>query len=256
MMIFCGNKILIRDGRYDFGNDDFSGLDVIRSSRELPEVWQKLPSWLEVKEPESLREGESLMGFRDFWYEAGDAAFSIASSAFQFAAWFRNARYCSHCGAKLVPHTNDYGRECEACGAVYYAPISPAVITAVEHDGKLLLAHNAAWVDDRYSVIAGFVEPGERVEEAVKREIMEEVNITVKNIKYFGSQTWPFPNSLMLGFTAEYESGDVRADGVEILNAGFFSPEEIQNMHIPGEASIARRLINNFLAKISYSSRK
>ena len=123
-----------------------------------------------------------------------------------------------------------------------------AVITAVEHQGKLLLAHNTAWNEERYSVIAGFVEPGERLEEAVRREIREEVSISVKNIKYFGSQTWPFPNSLMLGFTAEYDSGEVKPDGVEIAKAGFFSPEEIRKMNIPDEASIARKLIENFLS--------
>ncbi|MBQ3456681.1 MAG: NAD(+) diphosphatase, partial [Synergistaceae bacterium] len=139
-------------------------------------------------------------------------------------------------------------RECESCGAVFYAPISPAVITAVERDGRLLLAHNVAWNDERYSVIAGFVEPGERLEEAVKREIREEVNISVKGIKYFGSQTWPFPNSLMLGFTAEYESGEIRPDGEEISHAGFFTPDEIRGMNIPDKASIARKLIDSFLA--------
>ena len=188
------------------------------------------------------------MGLRDLWHMAGDKAFSLASGALQFASWFRNARYCSHCGGKLIPHENDYGRECESCGAVFYAPISPAVITAVERDGRLLLAHNVAWNDERYSVIAGFVEPGERLEEAVKREIREEVNISVKGIKYFGSQTWPFPNSLMLGFTAEYESGEIRPDGEEISHAGFFTPDEIRGMNIPDKASIARKLIDSFLA--------
>ena len=153
------------------------------------------------------------------------------------------------CGGKILPHANDYGRECENCGTVYYAPISPAVITAIERDGKLLLAHNAMWNNDRYSIIAGFVEPGERLEEAVRREIREEVNITVKNVKYFGSQTWPFPNSLMLGFTAEYESGEIAPDGNEILTAGFFAPSDIVKMNIPDKASIARKLIDNFLLR-------
>ena len=247
MMIFCGNKILVRDGRYDFYDGEITGLEVIFSSRELPEEWQKLPAWVDVREPVSIADGERLIGLRDLWHMAGDKAFSEASGALQFASWFRNARYCSHCGGKILPRSNDFGRECETCGAVYYAPISPAVITAVERDGKLLLAHNAAWSDERYSVIAGFVEPGERLEEAVRREIMEEVSITVKGIKYFGSQTWPFPNSLMLGFTAEYASGEVMPDGNEILKAGFFSSDQIRRMNIPDKASIARKLIDKFL---------
>ena len=111
-----------------------------------------------------------------------------------------------------------------------------------------MLAHNTAWTEDRYSVIAGFVEPGERLEEAVRREIREEVGISVKGIKYFGSQTWPFPNSLMLGFTAEYEAGEIQPDGNEISRAGFFTPEEIRGMNIPDKASIARKLIDSFLS--------
>ena len=129
----------------------------------------------------------------------------------------------------------------------FYAPISPAVIIAIERDKKLLLAHNTAWPEDRYSIIAGFVEPGERLEETVKREIREEVSIEVKNIKYFGSQTWPFPNSLMLGFTAEYEKGEIKPDGVEISKAGFYSPDEIKKMNLPNHESIAGKLIENFL---------
>ena len=255
MMIFSGNMILIREGRYDFSDGEISGLDVIMSSRELPGVWKNLPAWLDVKEPANLADGMRLVTLRELWHMAGDKAFTVASGALQFASWYRSAHYCMKCGGKIFPHSDDYGRECESCGAVYYAPISPAVITAVENDGKLLLAHNAAWSDARYSIIAGFVEPGERLEEAVTREIREEVNISVRNIKYYGSQTWPFPNSLMLGFTAEYESGEVLPDGNEILKAGFYSPSEIMNMNIPDEASIARRLIDNFLRKFC-SSRK
>lgn len=247
-MIFCGNKILVDGTKYKFNTERLTGLKVINTSLELPKAWQNLPLWYDVEEPQSLNDGEKLIGLRDLWHVSGDKAFSEASEALQFASWFRNTRYCSHCGGRIIPHGHDYGRECENCGAVFYAPISPAVITAVEHNGKLLLAHNAAWNDERYSVIAGFVEPGERLEEAVKREIREEVNIGVKSIKYFGSQTWPFPNSLMIGFTAEYESGEVTPDGEEILRAGFFSADEIRTMNIPDKASIARKLIDSFLS--------
>ena len=247
-MIFCGNKILVDGTNYKFNAERLTGLEIINTSLELPEAWRNLPVWYDVKEPVTLRDSEKLIYLRELWHVSGSKAFSEASCAWQFASWFRNSHYCSHCGGKLIPHGYDYGRECENCKAVFYAPISPAVITAVENKGKLLLAHNLAWDEERYSVIAGFVEPGETLEEAVKREIREEVSISVKSIKYFGSQTWPFPNSLMIGFTAEYESGDITPDGREITKAGFFSADEIRKMNIPDKASIARKLIDSFLS--------
>ena len=249
MLVFCKNKILIRGSNYDFHDDDecVSSLKVINRSCDLPDEWQKLTAWVDVEDTDTMPDDVKFIGLRDLWHSAGDKAFTKASGALQFASWFRNAKYCSHCGGKIIPHTHDYGRECESCGAVFYAPISPAVITAVEHEGRLLLAHNTAWPDDRYSVIAGFVEPGERLEEAVRREIREEVSVEVRGIKYFGSQTWPFPNSLMLGFTAEYEGGDIHPDGNEISHASFFTPDEIRSMNIPDKASIARKLIDKFL---------
>lgn len=248
MLVFSGNKILVKNGTYDLEGKYISGLEVINRSEDLPQNWQALTSWADLKDSSALPEGSELVGLRDLWHLSGDEAFTRASGALQFASWFRNVRICSRCGGKLTPHNHDYGRECESCGAVYYAPISPAVITAVEREGRLLLAHNTAWTEDRYSVIAGFVEPGERLEEAVRREIREEVGISVKGIKYFGSQTWPFPNSLMLGFTAEYEAGEIQPDGNEISHAGFFTPEEIMSMNIPDKASIARKLIDSFLS--------
>lgn len=241
MLVFCKNKILVRNGQYEF--NDISNLEVLRSSKSLPKNWQNLTGWAEcVNIPD-----EELITLRDLWHIAGDYAFTLASGALQFASWFENVKLCSFCGGELIPNSHDFGRKCKECGRIFYAQISPAVITAVEHDGKLLLAHNAAWPDNRYSVIAGFVEPGERLEEAVRREIHEEVAIDVEAIKYFGSQTWPFPNSLMLGFTAQYSSGEIQPDGAEITNAGFFAPDEIKSMNIPDKASIARKLIDDFL---------
>ena len=249
MLVFCGSKILVKNGIHDFPIDyinSHGGIKTIRRSSDFPANWRSLTQWLDAEEV-NLREGEELIGLRELWHMAGSEAFALAGGAWMFANWFRNFRVCPFCGGELVPNSHDYGRVCRACGKVYYSPQSPAVIVAVERQGKLLLAHNAAWTEDRYSVIAGFVEPGESLEDAVSREILEEVSVRVKGIKYFGSQVWPFPNSLMLGFTAEYDSGEVLPDGVEIERAGWFSPDEIRAMNIPDRASIARRLIENFL---------
>ena len=252
MLVFSKDKVLVKNQAYDFNYDyltSHKSFVINRTSLELPDNWKNLTSWADVTTSgENLLPDEKLITMRELLHMGDDEAMTEASRAWQFRNWFMNINYCSHCGGRLIPSDKDYGRICDKCGTAFYAPISPAVITAIERDGKLLLAHNAAWPETRYSIIAGFVEPGERLEETVRREIREEVSIEVKNIKYFGSQTWPFPSSLMLGFTAEYESGELKPDGVEILRAGYFTPDEIRNMNIPDKASIARKLIENFLA--------
>lgn len=134
---------------------------------------------------------------------------------------------------------------CPCCGEIYYPVISPAIIVAVEKDGKLLMGHGANFPPGRFSVLAGFVEPGESLEECVRREVYEETKIRVKNIKYFGSQPWPFPRSLMLGFNAEWESGEIEVDGLEVTQASWFAPDEIPDVF--RGLSISWKLIENFI---------
>ncbi len=138
-------------------------------------------------------------------------------------------------------------KECPDCGLVIFPRLSPAIIVLVEKEGKILLAKAVRFKEDIYSILAGFVEPGETLEEAVEREVREEVGIAIKDIRYFGSQPWPFPDSLMIGFLAKYKSGRIKIDKEEIVDAGWFSPENLPN--IPGNISIARRMIDWFLSQ-------
>ena len=138
-------------------------------------------------------------------------------------------------------------KECCRCGHLVFPRISPAVIVLIERGDEVLLARAARFADGFYSVLAGFVEPGESLEEAVSREVEEESGITVKDIRYFGSQPWPFPDSLMIGFTARYAAGELRIDGKEILEGQWFSVDDLPR--IPGKISIARRLIDWFIEK-------
>ena len=249
MLVFSKNKILVKHETFDFDETYISsheGLEILTQTKDFPANWQALTQWADA-DVKALREGEELIGLRELWHIAGSRVFAQAGGAWMFANWFRNFRMCPACGGELIPNPQDYGRKCSKCERVYYVQQSPAVIVAVEHEGRLLLAHNSAFPEGRYSIIAGFVEPGESLEDAVRREILEEVSISVENIQYFGSQVWPFPNSLMLGFTAEYSSGDVTPDGTEIVSAGWFTPDEIRELNIPDGASIARRLIDNFI---------
>ena len=160
--------------------------------------------------------------------------------------WRDRRKYCGACGSPLTDSPSDLARTCPECGERYYPQIAPAVITAVLNRGKILLAHNRNFTPGVFSLIAGFVESGETLEQAVAREIMEETSLKVKNIRYYSSQPWPFPNSLMLGFIAEYESGTPRPDGQELEEADWYSPENLPLL--PDHGSIARKIIDDFRA--------
>jgi NAD+ diphosphatase len=159
--------------------------------------------------------------------------------------WNRNHHYCGRCAGLTETKPDERARVCPQCGLINYPRLSPAVIVAVLKDHQILLAHSQRFPTKFYSVLAGFVEPGETLEACVKREVLEEVGIIVKNIRYFGSQPWPFPDSLMVGFTAEYGGGDIRIDPSEITDARWYAASELPP--IPPKISIARRLIDWFL---------
>ena len=163
----------------------------------------------------------------------------------QLTEWNHTMRLCPFCGGPLSDLEDENAKGCPHCDLHFYPPVSPAVITAIIKDGKILLAHNRRFPSGLYSLVAGFVEPGEDLEGCVKREIFEEVGVHVANIRYFGSQPWPFPHSLMVGFTADYESGEIRVDGREIDDARWFTPDNIPN--IPRKGSISRDIIDWYL---------
>jgi len=172
--------------------------------------------------------------------------FRVAGFAYHLMNWTRINLYCGRCGAQLRDKSDELARECPSCGAVIYPRISPAVITAVTRGDEILLAHNRSFRDGFYGLISGFVEPGETLEDCVRREIMEETGLEVKNIRYFDSQPWPFPDSLMAAFTAEYAGGELHPDGDELSDAKWFRGG---NMPLfPGPDSIAGRMIRRFLA--------
>lgn len=191
--------------------------------------------------------GMQFLGLRKLFERTGEDLFGIAGKAFQIVDWDRNHQYCSRCGAPNETKSDERAKVCPKCGMLHYPRLSPAIIVAVINDNQILLAHADRFLSGFYSVLAGFVEPGEAFEDCVKREVKEEVGITVKNIRYFGSQPWPFPNSLMVGFTADYDSGEISIDGIEIKDAGWFKANDLPR--IPGKISIARRLIDWFVER-------
>ena len=171
----------------------------------------------------------------------------IAGRANQLVNWNQIHQYCGSCGKPTEFKTDERAKICPQCGLINYPRLSPAVIVAVLKNNKILLGRNKRFKLPFYSVLAGFVEPGENLEQCVKREIREEVGIAVKDIRYFGSQPWPFPDSLMIAFTAEYAGGDIRLDGSEIIDAAWFGKDNLPK--IPPKISIARQLIDWFIQK-------
>lgn len=202
--------------------------------------------WGEYPRDDELPEGYETVGLRELWALGGEGLYHAAGAAFQMMDWKRNSRFCPRCGTSMALADNDRAYACPECAYLAYPILSPAVIVAVTRENRLLLARSPHFPKGRYSVLAGFVEPGESLEETVEREIFEEVGIQVRNITYFGSQPWPFPHSLMLGFTAEWAGGELAPDGIEIEDAGWFTPETMPE--IPPSISISRRLIEHWLA--------
>ncbi|OPY89865.1 MAG: NADH pyrophosphatase [Syntrophus sp. PtaU1.Bin208] len=199
----------------------------------------------EVQEKNPLPPKSGFYGLREIHGLLDERLFAIAMKALHLLDWEGTARYCGCCGKETVSGREAHARECPACGMVVFPRISPAVIVLVEKDGQVLLARGTRFKTEIFSVLAGFVEPGETLEDAIHREIEEEVGIKVRDVRYFGSQPWPFPDSLMIGFTAKYASGELKIDKTEIVEAGWFFPENLPN--IPGTVSIARRLIDWFV---------
>jgi len=177
--------------------------------------------------------------------DVDEIVWAAAGRAVQLVDWNRNHRFCGRCATPTEISAGERARRCASCGLQVFPRLAPAIITLVERDdGRVLLARNARWPGGMYSCLAGFVEPGESVEDAVRREVREEVGVDVDGLRYFGSQPWPFPHSLMLGFHARYAGGDLVVDGEEIAEARWFGADELPA--IPGRISIARKLIDDW----------
>lgn len=205
------------------------------------------PCWAaELREDAPAPEGYYYDELKPLVNLLDEDVFSILGRGYQIVEWERTHLFCGRCGTPLEHMEHERSKKCPSCGLLAFPKISPAIITAVVRNGKLLLAHNKNFKAGMYSLIAGFVEPGESLEHTVAREIREEVNIRVKNIRYFGSQPWPFPHSIMLGFTAEYFDGEIEPDGLEIEDAGFFAANGFPM--IPSRGSISRKIIDWFVS--------
>jgi NAD+ diphosphatase len=193
-------------------------------------------------------QGFTFVELRSLLHRAGDELFLMAGRALQIINWAINHRFCGRCGTPTVEQPNERAMRCPACGHLSFPRLSPAVIVAIVRNGRLLLALHARTRNGMRSVLAGYLEPGETFESCVKREVFEEVKLRVDNIRYFGSQPWPFPDAFMVAFTADHAAGEIAVDGVEILEAAWYSPDALPET-LPGTNSVSRKLIDWFAEK-------
>jgi NAD+ diphosphatase len=196
---------------------------------------------------ESLAERE-FTNLRNIASQNDDRLFALAGRATQLVEWFKTHQFCGLCGVPTEIHQHDRARVCPECDMHFYPRLSPSIIVLVRREEEVLLARNINWPEGFYSTLAGFVEPGESVEETLHREVFEEVGIKIRNIQYKGSQPWAFPNSLMIGYHADYDSGEFNLQEDEISDAQWFHYTELPK--IPGKIAISRWLIDAWLQEM------
>jgi NAD+ diphosphatase len=264
--VFKGDQLLVEMGPLEAPSDDLR-------VRARP-AWARLPlqknhNWLGEKALRTLYLGR--LGASDLWAAelpadaeapgglawAGlrslfsvleDAHFALAGRALQLIDWDRSHQFCGRCGARTLPKSEERVRVCPACKLSAYPRVAPAVMALVRRGSQLLLARSPHFPAGMYSALAGFVEPGESLEQCLAREVEEEVGVQISNSRYFASQSWPFPHSLMIAFVCEYASGELTPQPSEIEAANWF--DVLQLPKLPSKISIARRLIDAVVAEM------
>lgn len=206
----------------------------------------------ELEEGSMPPEGMQWSGLRALFGSIDDSLFALAGRAFQIVDWDRSHQFCGRCGTPTQIKNHERARECPSCGQVHYPRIAPAIMALVRRGREFLLARSPHFAPGMYSALAGFVEPGETLEQTLVREVREEVGIEVTNVRYFASQPWPFPHSLMIAFNADYVSGDITPEPGEIEAADWFTLDRLPHA-LPSKISISRRLIDAALAELGAS---
>jgi NAD+ diphosphatase len=226
-------------------DEDVAALGLDAAAAEETGTGRALAVGTAVALPERL----VVLGLREVFSAHGEELFLQAGVATQILDWAATSRYCGRCAARTERLPGERCMRCPECGLSAFPRIAPAVIVLVRRGNEALLARGKQFPMPFFSTLAGFVEIGETLEQCVAREVREEVGIEVTNVRYFGSQPWPFPHSLMVGFTAQWASGDVQPDASEIAEARWFQAEALPML--PPRVSIARRLIDAWVDEIA-----
>jgi NAD+ diphosphatase len=245
--IFCDGQLLVRAGGLEPASSA-AALPELLKSRKAKDSFTVRPQGVVATEVSGAAEnpppGCEWTRVRRLIAADSPCAASVCR-ALGLLNWRAAHRFCGVCGAPLGEHPTEVARKCGACGQVEYPHISPAVIVRVEKDGKILLARHVQRSQDIYACLAGYIEVGESLEDGVHREVREEVGIEISDVRYVGSQHWPYPNQLMLAFKAKWKSGELCLQADELSDARWFDPADLPN--IPPEGSVAYRLIRGLI---------
>jgi NAD+ diphosphatase len=243
--VFCKGQLLLREDDLSLP-DHHVGLPLhgILPDHLMPVgLWSQqycATTWLDANA--TAQPGYAFVPLRTLFGAWDESLLGIAARAVQIAEWARTHRFCGHCGSPMHLQAGERAFACPACGHTAYPRISPAMMVLVKKENAILLARHARSPTARFTALAGFLEAGETIEEAVHREVAEEVGLRVTNLRYFGSQSWPFPHSLMVAFTADYAGGEIVIDEAEISEARWFGPADETPPPPPG-VSIAAQLL-------------
>lgn len=252
-MIISGDKILCSVSEHLIVHSHWQNMTFAHSySEDIVQVgtYGDVPCYL-IDTGSELLEHEQFeyKGLRSLLMQMGPQWFGILARAWQVALFLRTHRFCGQCGTRMHNVDWELAMQCHQCSHRCYPRISPCIIVAIRNEDRILLAKGSHHKDGMYSTLAGFVESGESLEEAVHREVFEEVGVQVKNLEYFSSQPWPFPHSLMMGYLADYAGGDIQVDDDEIIAADWFTQDNLPL--IPPTFSIAGQLIQETFNRIN-----
>ena len=199
-----------------------------------------------IDEPVTDNPRYEMCGLRKSFYHLPTDLYLKAGKCHELIYWDQNTKYCGVCGFPMKMHT-DISKRCPNCGKEVWPTVATAIIVLIHRGDEVLLVHARNFKGNFYGLVAGFVETGETLEEAVHREVMEETGLTITNLRYFGSQPWPYPSGLMVGFTADYVSGDIHLQREELSRGAWFTKDNLPE--IPEKLSIARQILDDWLAK-------
>ncbi|HEY4027915.1 MAG TPA: NAD(+) diphosphatase [Candidatus Dormibacteraeota bacterium] len=248
---FAAGRLLVLPGLEVPAFEALAPVERFRAGPILLGQLDERPCYAVALEDGDPPDGLTAVALRELFARLEDErVVSMAARASQTLDWWFGHAYCGRCGGATEPHETEMARACQPCGALYFPRINPAVITLVHRgDNEVLLAHDRRFPAGFFALLAGFVEPGETLEQAVAREVREEVGLEVDDIRYFGSQAWPFPSQLMAGFFARYRSGEIRVQEEELTEAHWFPLDGLPSpANRPPTFSIAGRLIARYLA--------